>query len=204
MSKAGHMYTNLMGSACFQLCFDESKIPHALQYPIMGHCMAAMFLSYRHFFAIQRISANRLVNSTLILFKTIEYNGIIFSCDAVLCQLCRQSLMGSVVFCHHQYPRCISVDTMHNTRAFFPIDARKLTATVIHQSIDQCACIMTRCRMDNHSLGFIYHNHVRIFIKDIQRNIRPRLRLLPSTEHDKRHDDGQHKNSRAGHQHRRG
>ena len=79
--------------------------------------------------------------------------------------------MSSVVFCHHQYPGGISVDTVHNAGAFFPIDAGKFTAAVIHQSIDQCACIMPWCRMDNHSLGFIYHNHVRIFIKDIQRNI---------------------------------
>ena len=79
--------------------------------------------------------------------------------------------MSSIILCHHQYPRSISVDAVHNAGAFFPINAGKFAAAVIHQSIDQCACIMPRCRMNNHPLRFIDHNHVSIFIKNIQRNI---------------------------------
>ena len=83
--------------------------------------------------------------------------------------------MGFVIFGNDHDAAGILIQPVHDAGADHPVDARQVL-TVKQQRIDQRARIMSRRRMHYHASGFIEHDHIFIFIDDIQRNVF-RLRL---------------------------
>ena len=88
--------------------------------------------------------------------------------------------MGFVIFGNDHDAAGILIQPVHDTGADHPVDARQVL-TVKQQRIDQRARIMPRRRMHHHAPGFIEHDHIFIFIDDIQRNVfRLRFQCFPA------------------------
>ena len=79
--------------------------------------------------------------------------------------------MSRIVFTGNHGARGIHIYTMYNTGTQNTVDTGKFAAAMIHQSIDQGSAVMPRGRMNHHSLGFVYYDHILVLIEDLQRNI---------------------------------
>ena len=87
--------------------------------------------------------------------------------------------MGVVILGDHQQSAGILVDAMDDSRTDNAVDGRKPVFAVKHDRIDQRPRIVSYCRMDYHSLGFVHNQNIVIFIEDVQRDIfRTNLQLL--------------------------
>ena len=79
--------------------------------------------------------------------------------------------MRLVILADEERSGRIHIDPVHDPGTHDPVDAGQLIPAVIHNRIDKRMLIMSRRRMDNHSLRLIDHKDVIVFIKDIQRDI---------------------------------
>lgn len=82
--------------------------------------------------------------------------------------------MGFVVFCHHQTAARFFVETMNDSRALFAAYSGKGLA-MIEQRVNQRVLTMTSSRMNDHSGGLVDYDEIRVFEKNIKRDL---LRLI--------------------------
>ena len=83
MSDAGQMHADLMGSAGLQRAFNVGKSLKALQNSDMGDGTLSVLFIDSHFFAIRRVTSNRLVDSNRILLQNTHTDGVRFSIDGM-------------------------------------------------------------------------------------------------------------------------
>ena len=94
-------------------------------------------------------------------------------------ELLRQRSVSQIRLADHKHPGRIFVDTVNNSRTQNSVDSRKLSATVKHQSVNQCMRIMACCRVHHHPFWLVDHQQFVVFIKYIQRYIlRKNIRFL--------------------------
>ena len=79
--------------------------------------------------------------------------------------------MGIIVLTHHKYTCCIHIYPVNDSRPEFSIYTGKGILKMVHQSVDQSPTVVSRCRMNHHSLWFIHKYHVIILIYDVERYI---------------------------------
>ena len=118
MTKISHMDTNLMGAAGFQAAFDKGMACKTFFYGIMGAGFFAVFQRDCHLFAVCFMAADWCVHQTGRFTDDALHQRIVGASDAVFFQLCRQMLMGQVVFCNHQQTGRVFVDAVYKA-AFF-------------------------------------------------------------------------------------
>ena len=93
------MDTNLMGTAGFQLTFNVGIFStEPLQNTVVCNRILSVFIVDCLLFAINRMSADRLMNGAGIFGYIVIYNGLILSGNGMSFQLFCQRLMCNIIF----------------------------------------------------------------------------------------------------------
>jgi hypothetical protein len=95
---------------------------------------------------------------------------LVFPRDGVVGELRGQPVMRAVGFRHHQQPRGVLVDAVHDAGAFLAADAREVAAEMMQERVDQRARGRPRRGMDDHARGLVDDHEVGILVQDLQRD----------------------------------
>ena len=107
----------------------------------------------------------------MIILQVPVDDRVITPGDRMFLQLFCKDPVRLVILADEERSGRIHIDPVHDPGTHDPVDAGQLIPAVIHNRIDKRMLIMSRRRMDNHSLRLIDHKDVIVFIKDIQRDI---------------------------------
>ena len=88
----------------------------------MSYGVSSVFVIYRHFLTILRMSSYRQVHSALVFTYIIAHNGIILSGDGMNLKLLRKGFMSLVVLADHKYTGGIHVDPVDYARSELAVD----------------------------------------------------------------------------------
>ena len=120
-----------------------------------------------HLFAMNRMSADRRINSSAVAFQTPDDYRLINSCEAVRFYLGGERVMRRIVFGYYQKTACILVEPVDYPGAQNPADTRKTVPAVGQQRIDKRAVGVARGGMHNHPLGLVYNQKIFVLIYNI-------------------------------------
>ena len=84
-------------------------------------------------------------------------------------QLFGDTVVRKIILTSDHGTRGIHVDSVNDSWAHDAIDAGQAASAMIHQGIHQCPAVMPGSGVYHHSLGFVYHYYIIIFIKYVQR-----------------------------------
>ena len=84
MSEAGHVDTDLVGTARFQLTFDVGETGKTLKNTVMSDGTFPVGTVDCHFFAVNGMSADGGIYGTFIFFEISPYNCTITAVDGML------------------------------------------------------------------------------------------------------------------------
>ena len=76
--------------------------------------------------------------------------------------------MGKVIFGNGQQAGGVFVDAVDNAGAQFAVDTGQVFPQRVEQAVDQGVVLMAGSGVDNKPLGLIDHNHILVFVDDIQ------------------------------------
>ena len=68
MADTGHMYTDLMGTSCFQAAFHIRILSKPFQNLIMSDSVFSVFVINCHFFPVCRVTPDRTFNGSCVFF----------------------------------------------------------------------------------------------------------------------------------------
>ena len=164
------MYTNLVCTSGLELKCHICVAVISFDDSIMRDCFTSA-LHDCHFFSIRFVAGNRLIHRSGIIFDRTNHNRFIAAIRRMRRNLSCQALMCGVIFRHNEQTAGILINTMHNARSMFTVNARKTVTTVVHQCIYQRAVPVAGRRMHNHAAWLVDHHNICILINNIQRNI---------------------------------
>ena len=117
MSKAGHMYTDLMGTTGFKAALDISRIPETFQNFIMGDSVFSIFVVDRHFFPVNWVTTDRAFYSTFIFLKITCHNSPVTPLDGMRFQLLGQITVSRVILAYKKSSCSVLINTVDDSRA---------------------------------------------------------------------------------------
>ena len=118
-----HVYPYLMRAACFKRKLKMRKTAVSSEHSVSCECFAGIPGSDSHFLSICRMSADRKINHSLIVFEIAVHNSLIFACEAVLLYLPGKVEMSKIVFRYDKKSACILINTVDNTGSCNAADA---------------------------------------------------------------------------------
>ncbi len=170
----GHVNANLMCSASQKPAFNKrcQRVVAFCQNLVTRKGRFSPISKYRHLLSIARASADISLYDAFALARDTPNNGDISAFDIflILGKQGRECPMGCIVLRDHHCPTGVFVEPVHDTRTLHAADPRQAVTTMGQQSIDQCTAFIARSRMNNHPRGFIDHQQIVVFIKDIERD----------------------------------
>ena len=98
MTDTCHMYAYLMCSPGFKLTFNMGKMLEIFEIAVMCHCASAILLVNCHFFTVNRISANRRINSSGFFPESVVADCFVFTGNGMNAQLFGNFTVGIVIF----------------------------------------------------------------------------------------------------------
>ena len=112
------------------------------------------------------------VHGAAVLLQVAADNGVVGSGHGVILQLAGQHGMSQIIFRHRQKPGGILVNPVDNAGAQLSVDARKVIPHGVQKAIHQSVLLMPGGRMHHQPLGLVDHQHILVFVDDIQRHFR--------------------------------
>ena len=104
----------------------------------------------------------RLIHRSGIILDRTNHNRFIAAIRRMRRNLSCQALMCGVIFRHNEQTAGILINTMHNARSMFTVNARQTVTTVVHQCIYQRAVPVAGRRMHNHAAWLVDHHNICI------------------------------------------
>ncbi len=170
MSEMMHVNTDLVCAAAVQRALHETDAALCLQNAIIGSRRSTAFLIHRHFFAMNRMPANRRVDRPARSPENAGDEREIDFCDLAIGELAGKLLVRGVVLRHDHRAAGLLIEPMHNAGTLLAADARQGGA-MMQERIDQCVRLITRPRMNNEPGWLIDDKQVFILKEKRQRNI---------------------------------
>ena len=178
-----HMQADLMGPSGLQPAQHHGKASKPFQHLILRNGFASAFRNHSHPFPVIFVPVHAGFNQAPVGFYIAADNAQVRPLRRFVLNLFGQGYMGVVVLRDNHDAAGILIQPVHDAGTDHAVDPRQIPA-VKQQRIDQRACVMPRRRVHHHAPGFVKHDHIVVFIDDVQRNIF-RLRL-------QRHRPGQY------------
>ena len=136
VTDGGHMNTDLMGSACEELDFEE----RIFVVDVMEECELGLrelridWILGRHALSIMGIASDEgLDHPFLVLYQTV-YEGVVELLDLPVCHLLLELFHGTIILGYQDESARVLVETMDDTWALHAVDHREL-AEVMQESI---------------------------------------------------------------------
>ena len=170
MLDIAHVHADLMGPARLQAAFHQRIACKALDHAKMRTRFLAVFFRDGHLLTVAFIAADRCVDHAVIMCERPMHERIVQAVHPLVGQLPAQFDMRQIVFGNDQQPGRIFVDAMHDARTQDPVDAGKILA-VEQQRIDERIALIAVGRMHDHSSGLVDHDHIVVFITNVERNV---------------------------------
>ena len=124
MSDISHVYPNLVGPTCFQPQLQLGKTAKILYNLKVGNRFFAISLCDRHLLAIHWMPPNGSDHLTLFFFHVAVDHGRVNTGKGMIFYLLGQRKMSKVVFCHHEQPTGVLIDTVNDTGTHNTTNAR--------------------------------------------------------------------------------
>ncbi len=124
-----------------------------------------------HLLAVHRVAADVGENGVFgglgnpLAHREIEF----FHCSTR--ELVHEGLMSDIRLGDDDAARRIFVETVYDARTLDTADARKFSAAVMEQGVDERAVGISRGRVNDHAGGFIDDHEVVVLEQDFQRNV---------------------------------
>ena len=96
----------------------------------------SIFLVDRHLFPVGRMSADRSIDRSFIVFYNAIYNTAVSAIDTVLFDLLCNFNMALIIFTYNERTGCVHIDPVHDSWPYFAINARKTVFAVKHNRIN--------------------------------------------------------------------
>ena len=90
----------------------------------MCNSMLSIFLINAHFFSVNRMAPNRSVNRSLIFCDYTMGNCIIYTGYRMLLELFCNVIVGKVILAGNQYPCCVHINPMDDSRTKDAVNSR--------------------------------------------------------------------------------
>ncbi len=124
-----------------------------------------------HLLPVGRMSAYGKLHHPFFLAYHAVDDSPVSAHDGMFLQLSSYGEMGCIIFTD-DYASCgIPVNAMNDSGTQNAVDPGKAVLTMVHERIHQCIVVMSGSGVNHHTLGFIDHEYIFVFVKDVQRNI---------------------------------
>ncbi len=161
-SNVSQMDADLVGSSCFRtnhretdLVVEGEGLHFADGFPSIGE--------YGHFFSLRRVAPNGGANGSI--GRPSNANGEIGLIYFTRREVFDEFLMGGECFCRQKNSRSVFVQTVDNAGSQRICAWGKILA-VGEKGVDEGAGKMARCRMDDHSGGFVDGEDMFVFVNN--------------------------------------
>lgn len=165
IANGSHMHSNLMCPARIQNTFNQGRIAQPFLHFVTGARLLAPRHD-RHPSSVDRMAANRTIDNAPLPHHT-QHQRQIMSLDGPRLKLPYQIGLRLQGFCHDQQACSVFIQTMHDAS---PGNLRKFW-NVMKQGIQKSSGRIAIPGVDHQAGGLIYHQHVTIFVDDVQGNI---------------------------------
>lgn len=122
MSDTLHMHTNLMCASGLQLTLNVGKPVKRLQYPVMRDGILSIWNIDRHQLAILWMTSDRCVDHP-VFGQSSMHDCTVFARDGMYLELCRNPLVGTVIFTNNQRSGRILINAMYDSGTQYTIDS---------------------------------------------------------------------------------
>ena len=174
MADGSHVHANLVGSARLQAAFHHGDEAIALQHAPVRHRPFAFFgvIVDLEAQAVVGVPADGAFDGALVLGDIAPYHGGIDAVDGVDKELVGQVELRRRVFGHHQQAAGVFVDAVYQHAHALVFGVGLLLDTEVEgQGVDQGAVVIAMARMHHHAGGFVHHQHIFVFVNDVQGNV---------------------------------
>ena len=129
MPDMGHMHADLMRSPRLQATLEKTSKGKAFNDAEIGYRIAAV-CDHRHIFAIFRVAVYRGLNPATLFPAHSPYQRQIAAFDFARLLSLRQRPVRNVVLGYDKQTTSILVESMHNPRSQYAVDARQIATMV--------------------------------------------------------------------------
>ena len=171
MAPPCQMHADLVCAARFESAFQQRIARKALQHAPVRHGLAAVLFRDAHLFPVRRVAPDGRVDRAAVLTDIAADDAGIRPRQRVILELRSQRPVRMIVFCRDQQAGRVLVNAVDDARAQFAADAGKAVAAVVHQRVHERPAPMASRWMDDKPLRLVDHDHVRILIYDVQRDV---------------------------------
>lgn len=169
MPNSSHVDADLMGTAGTGLELNQGKKPKTLSYAILGDSLAAAARVRGHLLPVYRMAANGSLDHPLCIPHIATHDGQIQLLYPSFCELTCQATMRRVILGHHDGPRGVLVQPMHDPRPLDPPDAGEL-GTMGQKRIDEGTRSIAWAGMHHHARSLVDHQKMLVLIEDSEGN----------------------------------
>ena len=125
---------------------------------------------YRHALALATVPTNRRINAAGQRLRQTPDQSPVAPRNLVLRKLCGKRRQCRLGLRHHQQPRGILIQAVHDAGPLYPADTGKGRAAVVQQAVDQSPAAVPGRRMHHQSRWFIDHQQSVILVNNIERD----------------------------------
>ncbi len=166
-----HVYANLMGAPGLKnTAYVSISLIRCNTLPVSNSRLGILF-SHSHAFAVNRMSAYRLVNCSRVFLEAASGYGLVNPVQAMVRKLCRKRSMGKIIFCNNEQAGGVFIDTVDNAGPTLTADTGERVTAVIKQCVYKSTVRMSGGRMHDHAALLVYYNKVSVLINDIKRDV---------------------------------
>ena len=149
----GHVDTDLVGAAGFQLAAHVGITPVTGYYLPMGNSLFAVSLGDAHLFPVGGVAANGGIHRAAVFPERAADDGFVGAGHRMVFQLRCQNSMGKVIFGYRQKTGGVLINAVDNAGAQHAVDAGKGIGSCKQQAVDQGVVIVTGSRVNSISMG---------------------------------------------------
>ena len=172
------MHPDLVGPPRLQHAFRIAVPGERLQHPVVGDGAAAAGHPRGHLFPVPGMPAHGQIHHPFGGAGRADEQRGIDPVQAVVPQLGRQGCVGPVRLCRQHQAGRVLIQPVDDPRPLHSADPGEGIAAVMEQRIHQRAALMPGGGVNDHTLGLVDDQQVRILKEDIQRDLlRLRIRL---------------------------
>jgi hypothetical protein len=121
----------------------------------------------RHFLPVDRIAADRCVDTTAGLDDT-PHERRVFLLDLAVAELIGERFVGPIVLGDDHQPGSAAIQAVHNPGSPLPADSAQV-GNVVEQRVHECPRLVTSGRMHHHPGRLVHDDEIAILVDDAQR-----------------------------------
>ena len=173
MSLPGHVDAYLVRAARFEPAFDQRHIAVTFQHPPVGHGVLAVrpVFEYEHLLPVAGAAADVARDRPLVLVEIAPHECHITALDCMVEELLGQPCVRLFVLGHHEQPRRVLVDAVHQPGAHVALLEQGQVAQVVRERVYECTAVISVPGMHHQPGGLVDDQQVVVLVGNFERDI---------------------------------